>query len=253
MTSNLNSRATRLIPEIQQVLEEVSGLDIAGAEASLQFFDLGLESLALTQAASVLKKRFSVDVSFRQLTEELNTCAILADFLDSKLPPEVQPAPTNTTPASQPINQAVAMSAQQTTPVAQVTAPASPSFTAGTLESIIVQQAQQIAILAQQLQMLTGNAPPAIISAAAMSTPVSSHASSEAPPAEEQKAAAALTATKSDSTEDCERTPAASQTPSPPPVPGAQLGRDPQGNPAWFIADPQRPGKYLRVTSGEIH
>jgi len=32
-----------------------------------------------------------------------------------------------------------------------------------------------------------------------------------------------------------------------PPVPGAKLGRDPQGNPAWFIADPQRPGKYLKV------
>jgi len=253
MTSTHNTRASRLVPKIQKVLEEVSGLDIAGTEAGLHFFDLGLESLALTQAASVLKQRFSVDVSFRQLTEELNTCAILADFLDSKLPPEVQPAPTNTTPVSQPINQAAAMSVQQTTPVAPVTAPASPSFTAGTLESIIVQQAQQIAILAQQLQMLTGNAPPAIISAAAMSTPVSTLATAEATPAEEQKAAAALTATKSDATEECERTPAASQTPSPPPVPGAQLGRDPQGNPAWFIADPQRPGKYLRVTSGEIH
>lgn len=32
-----------------------------------------------------------------------------------------------------------------------------------------------------------------------------------------------------------------------PPIPGARLGRDPQGNPAWFVADPQRPGKYLKV------
>ncbi|MBN1866414.1 amino acid adenylation domain-containing protein [Candidatus Sumerlaeota bacterium] len=32
-----------------------------------------------------------------------------------------------------------------------------------------------------------------------------------------------------------------------PPVPGARLGRDPQGNPAWFVPDPDRPGKYLRV------
>ena len=58
MTSNLNSRATRLIPEIQQVLEEVSGLEIAGTEANLHFFDLGLESLALTQAASGAQKSF---------------------------------------------------------------------------------------------------------------------------------------------------------------------------------------------------
>lgn len=32
-----------------------------------------------------------------------------------------------------------------------------------------------------------------------------------------------------------------------PPVPGARLGRDASGNPAWFIADPGNPGKYLQV------
>lgn len=32
-----------------------------------------------------------------------------------------------------------------------------------------------------------------------------------------------------------------------PPVEGAKLGRDQDGNPAWFISDKRRPGKYLRV------
>ncbi|MBD2329075.1 polyketide synthase [Alkalinema sp. FACHB-956] len=32
-----------------------------------------------------------------------------------------------------------------------------------------------------------------------------------------------------------------------PPQPGARLGRDPQGNPAWFVPDPERPGKYLQL------
>lgn len=32
-----------------------------------------------------------------------------------------------------------------------------------------------------------------------------------------------------------------------PPQPGARLGKDPQGNPAWYIPDPNRPGKYLQV------
>ena len=32
-----------------------------------------------------------------------------------------------------------------------------------------------------------------------------------------------------------------------PPQSGARLGRDPQGNPAWYIPDPERPGKYLQV------
>jgi len=32
-----------------------------------------------------------------------------------------------------------------------------------------------------------------------------------------------------------------------PPVPGAKLGKDKDGNPAWFITDPNRPGKYLQL------
>ena len=40
--------------------------------------------------------------------------------------------------------------------------------------------------------------------------------------------------------------PAALDT-SKPPVPGARLGRDPQGNPAWFVPNPNEPGKYLKL------
>lgn len=32
-----------------------------------------------------------------------------------------------------------------------------------------------------------------------------------------------------------------------PPVPGARLGRDASGNPAWFVANPDAPGKYIKV------
>ena len=35
---------------------------------------------------------------------------------------------------------------------------------------------------------------------------------------------------------------------SKPPVNGARLGRDTEGNPAWFVSNPDAPGKYLQVT-----
>jgi glutamate-1-semialdehyde aminotransferase len=38
--------------------------------------------------------------------------------------------------------------------------------------------------------------------------------------------------------------------PNQPPVPGARLGRDQHGNPAWFVPDPLRPGKYAQVPVG---
>ncbi|MBL7923172.1 MAG: amino acid adenylation domain-containing protein [Bacteroidia bacterium] len=35
--------------------------------------------------------------------------------------------------------------------------------------------------------------------------------------------------------------------PSTPPVPGAMLGKNPDGTPGWFVPDPSRPGKYLKL------
>jgi glutamate-1-semialdehyde aminotransferase len=34
--------------------------------------------------------------------------------------------------------------------------------------------------------------------------------------------------------------------PNKPPIPGARLGRDPNGTPAWFVPNPNSPGKYIR-------
>lgn len=31
------------------------------------------------------------------------------------------------------------------------------------------------------------------------------------------------------------------------PLPGARLGRDPQGQPGWYVPDDTRPGKYLKI------
>ncbi|WP_280640611.1 hypothetical protein [Hymenobacter volaticus] len=36
-------------------------------------------------------------------------------------------------------------------------------------------------------------------------------------------------------------------SPNTPPIPGAKLGRDNKGNPAWYISNPELPGKYLKI------
>jgi hypothetical protein len=40
---------------------------------------------------------------------------------------------------------------------------------------------------------------------------------------------------------------AVSLDPNSPPVPGARLGRDRDGSPAWFIPNPNEHGKYMKV------
>jgi amino acid adenylation domain-containing protein len=42
-------------------------------------------------------------------------------------------------------------------------------------------------------------------------------------------------------------TPATVMNAAHPPVPGARIGRDPDGRPAWFIDDPGQPGAYVKV------
>jgi len=39
----------------------------------------------------------------------------------------------------------------------------------------------------------------------------------------------------------------AALTESAAPAPGARLGKDPDGTPAWYVPDPERPGKYVRL------
>lgn len=46
-----------------------------------------------------------------------------------------------------------------------------------------------------------------------------------------------------------QRAPAAAFDPSAPPVPGARLGRDPSGNPAWFVPHPTNPSQYVKLES----
>jgi glutamate-1-semialdehyde aminotransferase len=40
---------------------------------------------------------------------------------------------------------------------------------------------------------------------------------------------------------------AAALDPNAAPVPGARLGRDPTGNPAWYVPHPSEPGKYVKL------
>lgn len=75
-----------LIGEIKNLLENASGIEMRGIDPALNFIEIGLDSLLLTQVAITLKKEFNIPISFRQLNENLNTINLLADYLDSKLP-----------------------------------------------------------------------------------------------------------------------------------------------------------------------
>ena len=67
-------------------IKELFGQDQSGADISASFFDLGFDSLFLTQASQAFRSKFGVKVTFRQLLEELSTIDAVASYLDQQMP-----------------------------------------------------------------------------------------------------------------------------------------------------------------------
>ena len=63
---------------VHSLVEELCGTSLDGVEAGTSFLEIGLDSLLLTQAATLLQRKFGVAVSFRQLMEDLSTIDSLA-------------------------------------------------------------------------------------------------------------------------------------------------------------------------------
>ena len=65
--------------DLRQLFSDLSGLGPSSLAPEISFFELGLDSLVLTQATGALHKRFGVQIKFRELLEDFSTIAALAD------------------------------------------------------------------------------------------------------------------------------------------------------------------------------
>src|SRR5690606_22845479 len=68
---------------LRELFQRLSGVDVTQADPSTSFYELGFDSLFLTQASQAVTRTFGVDVTFRQLREEFTTLAKLAERLDA--------------------------------------------------------------------------------------------------------------------------------------------------------------------------
>ena len=73
------SRKEHLATLVRALVEELSGTSLGGAEAGTSFLEIGLDSLLLTQAATLFQRKFGVPISFRQLMEDLSTIDAVGD------------------------------------------------------------------------------------------------------------------------------------------------------------------------------
>lgn len=155
--ATMSSPQQKLIPLLKEVLEETSGLEIAGFDDSTTFLEMGLDSLSLTQVGLALKKKFKVKVTLRQLLEVCPNLGTLADLVNEGLSPETVSALNLTETVAEPTSEAPLPTPATIVPT-NVSAPqqiaAQPVVASSFLETVINQQLQ---IMTQQLALLGNN------------------------------------------------------------------------------------------------
>lgn len=191
-TPKVISMKDAIISQLENLFSDISGMDLHNADRSAGFFELGLDSLLLTQSTLKLKKQFKVQVSFRQLLNDCNNFNSLAEYLVAQGVAVDLPAAA-LAPVAGP--QAVATSqpvaAQQFAPTMPTAIPmmSMPQFAPADGNVIALLQ-QQMQLLQGQLALLAGGVLPASVPAA-MASPVALTQSSApsliaAPAAKEQ-------------------------------------------------------------------
>ena len=159
--SNPSPRYPLIENEVIAVLKNLSGRDLAGIDTSASFFDLGFDSLLLTQASQSFRQKFGVKITFRQLLEELMSIAAVAGYLDEKMPADkFAPVPAKVAPAPQPAAPVVAKAAPvDLSSLSELSAASSGSAPSGAVERLVKMQLQ---IMAQQLEALRGGVTPPV-------------------------------------------------------------------------------------------
>jgi amino acid adenylation domain-containing protein len=103
ITNTIEGRAAEVTPgvrtgspsfiAVRTLFQELSGVDLAQADPAATFFELGFDSLFLTQASLAVQNRFKTRVTLRQLLDEFRTLEALAIHLDGGVPSPGRTAP----------------------------------------------------------------------------------------------------------------------------------------------------------------
>ncbi|MGM0767462.1 MAG: amino acid adenylation domain-containing protein [Pseudomonadota bacterium] len=70
-----------IMEQLRKLFTDISGIDLGQADGDASFFELGLDSLLLTQSTLKLKKKFKVNITFRQLLNDCGNLNKLTEYL----------------------------------------------------------------------------------------------------------------------------------------------------------------------------
>ncbi|UII76108.1 amino acid adenylation domain-containing protein [Flagellimonas sp. HMM57] len=145
---NQNSTVMReeiILEKISDIITNTSGIELETSEYNLNFLELGLDSLVLTQMALTCKNEFKLPITFRQLNDSFNSPTLLAKYLDENLPKDMYAHEIDNN--------------QNTAPIQNIdSSKENLSFaTNGNQDSALSLIAQQIQLLGKQIELMQGN------------------------------------------------------------------------------------------------
>ncbi len=184
-----------MLNDLKALIVDLSGTDLADAEADASFLELGFDSLFLTQLTQGIQSKYKVKLTFRQIMESYPTLDALAKHLETTVAPALQPAKAAAPPSAAPAAMApaaMAPAAMAAPATGGTSAPAplvipSPLYTpttaapAGSYESLFASQmAALTGLFQQQLAIISGQHAGTIL-APHVPAPVSAPVSTSAP------------------------------------------------------------------------
>jgi natural product biosynthesis luciferase-like monooxygenase protein len=185
--NSTTTRRTAIEEGVKAVITKLSGRELQPADSAATFFDLGFDSLLLTQASQSLRSTFGVKITFRQLMESLVTIDSVSDYLDEQVPADRFVAPAATPPPQTASRSAPVQKAEQPATIPSTLSPAPASSNGDGLIDRVVKQ--QLVLMNQQLDLLRANgrlsgnvARAPDLAAAPASTPTEKRKTSAPPP-----------------------------------------------------------------------
>lgn len=148
--SNTNTQLL-IIDKLATIILESSGIEIDTNNPDQSFLEVGLDSLILTQLATTISNDFEVEITFRQLLNELVSPSQLADYISTRIEPSVLPETDNRESAQHGSDFSVTGLPENQQCGQGFTNVNMPQGDA--LQTLL---SQQIQVIAQQLEIITG-------------------------------------------------------------------------------------------------
>ncbi|MCH7410841.1 amino acid adenylation domain-containing protein [Belliella sp. DSM 111904] len=184
--------------KIQEIILDATGVQMP--DESVTFSEMGLDSLILTQLGSKFRNEFGVQLSFRQLNEELQSICQISAYVDQHISPSQKEAYKATVPTSAPSVSAAEQVHQYQTSSPQVNVSQESYIGNGAQHAMINLIAQQMELLSKQLNQIQQQN-----HAAPMPVNGASHAPAQVPPTpvakQEQKDSSPFKLSESESVE----------------------------------------------------